>query len=154
MGRPEPRPCARRKADVVAKLGAQGADVWVASASPDGVAHLVPLSLCWDGECVVVALESGSVTARNVVANGRARLALGPTRDVAVLDTVLDVAHPVDDAPAAVADAYAAQAKWDPRGSTDGEYVFLRLRPVRIQAWREADEIAGRTVMRDGRWRC
>jgi hypothetical protein len=26
------------------------------------------------------------------------------------------------------------------------------LRPERIQAWREADEIAGRTLMRDGAW--
>jgi hypothetical protein len=30
--------------------------------------------------------------------------------------------------------------------------VFLVLRPVRIQAWRESDEIAGRTLMRDGAW--
>lgn len=30
--------------------------------------------------------------------------------------------------------------------------TFLVLRPVRVQAWREADEIAGRTLMRDGRW--
>ena len=26
------------------------------------------------------------------------------------------------------------------------------LRPVRVQAWREADEIAGRDLIRDGRW--
>ena len=33
-------------------------------------------------------------------------------------------------------------------------YVFLVLRPVRVQAWREANEIAGRTLMRDGiSWR-
>ena len=31
-------------------------------------------------------------------------------------------------------------------------YVFVRLRPIRIQAWREADELAGRTIMRDGEW--
>jgi hypothetical protein len=46
--------------------------------------------------------------------------------------------------------AYAAQADWDPRGSAG--YVFLVLRPERIQAWREADEIAGRTLMRGGTW--
>ena len=47
-------------------------------------------------------------------------------------------------------EAYVAQADWDPRGDTG--YVFLVLRPVRVQAWREANEIAGRTLMRDGRW--
>jgi len=26
------------------------------------------------------------------------------------------------------------------------------LRPDRVQAWREADEIAGRTIMRAGDW--
>ena len=46
--------------------------------------------------------------------------------------------------------AYAAQADWDPRLSAG--YVFFVLRPVRVQAWREANEIAGRTLMRDGSW--
>ena len=31
-------------------------------------------------------------------------------------------------------------------------YVFLVLRPERVQAWRESDEIAGRTLMRRGSW--
>jgi hypothetical protein len=51
---------------------------------------------------------------------------------------------------AELGEAYAAQADWDPR--TSSGYVFLVLRPVRIQAWRESDEIAGRTLMRDGAW--
>ena len=38
----------------------------------------------------------------------------------------------------------------DPRRS-DG-YVFLVLRPLRVQARRESDEIAGRTLMRRGSW--
>jgi hypothetical protein len=44
-----------------------------------------------------------------------------------------------------------AQAGWDPRES--GESMrFLVLRPLRIQAWREADELPGRTLMRGGAW--
>ena len=46
--------------------------------------------------------------------------------------------------------AYVAQADWDPR--RDSGYVFLVLRPIRVQAWREANEIPGRTLMRDGTW--
>jgi hypothetical protein len=63
----------------------------------------------------------------------------------AALETVVDVS--ADDALGA---AYAAQADWDPRG--EAGYVFLVLRPVRVQAWREANEIAGRTLMRGGTW--
>jgi hypothetical protein len=31
-------------------------------------------------------------------------------------------------------------------------YRWFRITPRRIQAWREANELAGRTLMRDGRW--
>jgi len=124
-------------------------DVWVATASAAGAPHLVPVSLAWVDERVVIAVEATSVTARNVTASGQARLAVGPTRDVVMIDAVLEETVDVaaDDALGA---AYVAQADWDPRRDTG--YVFLVLRPVRVQAWREANEIAGRTLMRDGSW--
>jgi hypothetical protein len=158
-----PRPSPQRKADTLAKLEATGADVWVASASAasdDATSadeaqarpYLVPLSLAWIDERVVVALEADSQTARNVVQQGRARLALGPTRDVVIIDAVLDRAVPMIDVPATLADRYAAQADWDPRSVGGGVYVYLVFRPERIQAWREAGELAGRTLMRAGTW--
>jgi hypothetical protein len=100
-------------------------------------------------EQVVVAVGGTSVTARNLTASGRARLGLGPTRDVVMIDAELVRAIGVGD-DEALGDAYAAQADWDPRSAAG--YVFLVLRPVRLQAWREADEIEGRTLMRAGRW--
>ncbi|HZJ27582.1 MAG TPA: pyridoxamine 5'-phosphate oxidase family protein [Acidimicrobiia bacterium] len=142
---------AQRKVDVLAKLAARHADVWVASASETGRAHLVPLSLAWDGERVIIATEPSAVTTRNIVSSGIARLALGATRDVVMVDAVLDRAVDVGRVPPEVADAYAGQADWDPRAA-GGDFWFLLLRPERIQAWREADEIAGRTVMREGVW--
>ena len=57
----------------------------------------------------------------------------------------------VGGAPAAIADGYAAQSDWDPRAAGEG-YVYVVLRPHRVQAWREANEIKGRTLMRDGEW--
>ena len=54
----------------------------------------------------------------------------------------------VDDA---TQDRYARVAGWDPRTEA-GEHVWLRVAPTRIQAWREANELAGRTVMRNGTW--
>jgi hypothetical protein len=140
---------ATRKLDTLAMLATPAIDVWVATASATGAPHLVPLSLAWVGERVVVAVEATSVTARNLTTTGTARLAVGPTRDVVAIEAVLE--RTVDVAgDAALGDAYVAQADWDPR--TSPGYVFLVLRPVRVQAWREANEIAGRTLMRDGAW--
>ncbi|MDN4161072.1 pyridoxamine 5'-phosphate oxidase family protein [Nocardioides abyssi] len=148
-----PRDPQTRKRDALARLTSPAVDTWVASASPAGAAHLVPLSLCWTSDRAVVAVDSTSVTARNVVATGRARLGVGPTRDVVMIDAELDRVVPADetaDDGGALGTAYATQADWDPRGSTG--YAFLVLRPVRVQAWREVDEMAGRTLMTDGRW--
>jgi hypothetical protein len=63
----------------------------------------------------------------------------------AVLERGVDVA-----AGESVGSAYVAQADWDPRRTTG--YQFLVLRPVRVQAWREVNEIPGRTLMRGGTW--
>jgi hypothetical protein len=99
----------------------------------------------------VVALVADSRTALNIEQSGVARLALGPTRDVVLIDARLDRAIPTAGIEADLATRYAAQADWDPRDE-GGQYVYLVLRPVRIQAWREANELAGRTLMRNERW--
>lgn len=149
MGTTEPRDGEARKRDTLAMLASPTVDVWVATASRSGAPYLVPLSLAWVDERVVVAVKESSATARNLTSSGAARLALGPTRDVVMVDAAL---HQTLDVAAdeALATAYAAQADWDPRDEPG--YVFLVLRPVRVQAWREANEIPGRTLMRDGEW--
>lgn len=147
----QPRDPRTRKADTLAKLRAPAADVWVASTAGGG-AHLVPLSLAWLEDRAVLALDESSVTARNVAAAGGARLGVGPTRDVVLIDAVVERTVPVAAAPPELADGYAAQADWDPRADAGEGYVYLVLRPVRIQAWREVNELAGRTLMRDGVW--
>lgn len=142
----------QRKADTIAKLEAVGADTWVATASTKGIAHLVPLSYAWDGECVVLAAEASSLTVRNVRSSRRARLGFGPTRDVVIVDGELDrLLDATDDAADDTARAYADQAAWDPRHESE-PYVFVFLRPRRVQAWREANELSGKVLMRDGEW--
>lgn len=151
-----PRSRAERIAQTLATLRGPAADVWVSSAEvgSDGksLPYLVPLSLAWFGERVVLALDVNSRTARNIVASRVCRLGLGPTRDVVLIDAMLEETVKASEALPALADGYAAQADWDPRREESGEYVYLVLRPDRIQAWREANELAGRTLMRDGRW--
>jgi hypothetical protein len=152
---PEPRSAAQRKADTLAKLSAPAADIWVASAalSPDGVAqpYLVPLSLAWVDGRIVLALEADSRTARSLPLGTRTRLALGPTRDVVMIDATVEQVASTTDTATAVADAYAAQSDWDPRTAGPG-FVYLMLAPTRIQAWREVNELADRTLMRNGEW--
>jgi hypothetical protein len=145
-----PRDRARRKADTLAKLAGPAADAWVATTAGD-LPYLVPLTLAWLRERIVLATESRSRTARAITTTGTARLALGGTRDVVMIDAVLESAIAVGEAPEWLAEGYAERADWDPRTAGDG-YAFLVLRPERIQAWREANEISGRTLMRDGRW--
>ena len=97
----------------------------------------------------MIAVEGSSLTARNLTASGEARLAVGAARDVVMIDAVLEQAVDVA-ADETLGAAYVAQADWDPRRSTG--YLFLVLRPTRMQAWRESNEIPGRTLMRDGIW--
>ncbi|RSM52623.1 hypothetical protein DMB66_39895 [Actinoplanes sp. ATCC 53533] len=150
MTHPGPRPPADRKADVLAKLTAAVPDVWVATAAAD-TPYLVPLTMAWLRERIVLATDAKSRTAANLTATGVARIALGATRDVVMIDAVLGETFPVAQAPAWVAEGYANGTDWDPR-QAGGTYVYLILRPDRVQAWREVNEIADRTLMRNGTW--
>ena len=145
-----PRNRQQRRTDTLAKLGAE-ADVWVATANADGSPYLVPLSLFWDGKHVVVSAQRESRTIQNLLRSRAARLGLGPTRDVVLIDALVDGSWPAAEVPADMAEAFAARAGWDPR-EEDGDYVYVALEPSRIQAWREANELAGRTLLRGGNW--
>jgi len=143
-----PRSRARRRRDSEHRL-ASDVDVWVATASPDGMPHLVPLSFDWDGDTLLLA-TTDSPTARNLAATRVVRLALGPTRDVTVIDGDVEVIE-IDAMPRERGDRFAASAGFDPRALTT-PYRWFRVTPRRVQAWREEDELVGRELMRDGRW--
>jgi hypothetical protein len=146
-----PRTRAQRRADALALLNRRTIDAWVATAAGDAKVHLVPLSLAWHDGRVILATKRSSATARNLEISGECRLAVGSSRDVVMIDARLDSSSAVGEAPSEVAEAYAAQADWEPRDDPEG-LAYLLLAPQRIQVWREANEIEGRTVMRDGRW--
>ncbi len=50
-----------------------------------------------------------------------------------------------------MARGFATAVGWDPREAGKG-WIFFRLRPTRIQAYRGYDELEGRDVMRDSTW--
>ena len=148
MTPPPARPRAQRREDVLTRLR-DDVDVWVASADAAGRAYLVPLSFHWDGTAIVLATLRESRTARNLTRAGRARVALGHTRDVVMIDGTVEVL--ATGADPRLEDAHAASTGFDPRTEPD-DYVYLRITPVAIQAWREANELAERQLMRSGAW--
>jgi hypothetical protein len=139
----------QRQEDARALLRSE-VDAWVASADAQGVAYLVPLSFYWDGAKLVIATPEASRTARNLRRAGVARVALGPPRDVVMLDGALEFVPTADIAPE-LGDAHAAAVGFDPRPYAE-PHVYILLTPQRIQAWRSAAELRGRTILRDGVW--
>ena len=147
-GVPPARSRAQRKADTLERLRAD-VDLWVASADETGTAYLVPLSFVWDGTALTIATPRSSPTARNLLRAGEARVALGTTRDVVLVDGTVDELPIGTDAE--LEDAHAAATGFDPRTLAE-EYTYLRITPRAIRAWREANELDGRLLMQDGRW--
>ncbi|MEV6932303.1 pyridoxamine 5'-phosphate oxidase family protein [Dactylosporangium sp. NPDC051485] len=144
---PPPRPLARRREDTLRRLE-HDVDAWVATADAEGTPYLVPLSFLWEGETLLISTAATNPTARNLLAGGRVRLTVGPTRDVVLIE---GTAQRVGEVPDELGDAFAAKTGFDPRRQRN--YPYFRIRPELIQAWREVDELAGRDLMVAGEWR-
>ncbi len=150
MSRPPARDHATRLADTRGRLE-RDEDLWLATASAGGgEPALVPLSFHWDGSTLLLATPRTSPAGRNLRSTRRARVALGTLRDVVVIDVDAEELE-MDVVPADRWAGYAARTGWDPR-EAGPEYAAYLLRPSRVQAWRESNELAGRTLMRDGAW--
>jgi Pyridoxamine 5'-phosphate oxidase len=146
---PPPRSRTQRKRDALDRLE-HDVDAWVATADPaTGTPYLVPLSFLWDGTTLLVATPSSSPTGRNLGATGKVRLGIGPTRDLVLIEGTAQTLTPAD-LPEEVGDAFAAKTGFDPRQLTG--YLYFRIRPVRLQAWREANELKDRDLMHGGAW--
>lgn len=142
------RTAPERKQDALHRLE-HDVDAWVATAGDDGP-YLVPLSYLWDGHTLLFATPAASPTIRNLRVSGRARLGIGPTRDLVLIE---GTAHLLasGDITREIGDAFAQKTGFDPRELTT-PYVYFRIAPQRLQAWREANELPGRDLMRDGEW--
>ncbi|RZB13841.1 pyridoxamine 5'-phosphate oxidase family protein [Streptomyces sp. F001] len=150
MTQPAPRTAEQRKQDTLHRLE-HDEDVWVATADAGGgVPYLVPLSFLWDGSTLLLATPGAGPTGRNLRATGRTRLGIGPTRDVVMVDGTVDTIT-LAELSEEEGDRFAAKTGFDPRELTT-PYLYFRVRPTRIQAWREAGELDGRELMRDGKW--
>lgn len=109
----DPRSRAQRHRDTEHRL-THDEDVWVASASADGAPYLVPLSFDWDGEALLMATPTDSPTGRNLAATRAARLGLGHTRDVSMIEGEVGVLE-IDALPQERGDRFVAHTGFDPR---------------------------------------
>ena len=111
---------------------------------------MTPLSFEWDGETLLLATPTKSVTGRNLAATGTVRIGLGHTRDVTLIHGDVEVLA-LDAVPEARCERFAARTGFDPRRE-DSPYGWFRVTPRRVLAWGEENELADRLLMRDGRW--
>ncbi|TDD96474.1 hypothetical protein E1298_03045 [Actinomadura rubrisoli] len=146
---PVPRSLAERRAHARNRLET-GFQMWLATGSNGHGAHLIPVAHVWDGSALYTATFTQSRTVANIKGHPQARVALGDTADVVMIDTSASLMD-VPDIDADIAERYA-KVSTDPRTSPEGMFVYLRLHPRRIQVWNGFHEFVGRTVMRDGRW--
>ncbi|WP_327009006.1 pyridoxamine 5'-phosphate oxidase family protein [Dactylosporangium sp. NBC_01737] len=134
------RGAAQRVADTLHRLE-HDVDAWVATASPQGEPCMVPLSFLWDGSTLLFSTLDSNPTARNLAANGQARVAVGPTRDVVLMECAVETV-PAAQLPPGVVEAFADKTGFRP----GPRYVYLRMTPLRVQAWREVNELADRDL--------
>ena len=148
---PPPRSPQQRRRDTLDRLE-RDVDAWVATAdATGGTPYLVPLSFLWDGGSLLIATPSSSPTGQNLQATGRARLGIGPTRDLVLIEGTVGTILPATEVPDELGDAFAAKTGFDPRQLSG--YRYFRIHPQRLQAWREANELGGRELMAGGQWR-
>ena len=138
-----------RKSDVLQVLGGN-MDAWLSTADPKGRPHVIATSTWWTGSEIVVTTRGASRTARNMAVNPHVKLVLGVPDDAVTIDAEVVESKPVEDAPD-LAGGFAASAGWDPREVGEG-WMFYRLKPNRIQAFRGYKEVENRDVMRGSRW--
>lgn len=140
------RPLRRRIVDSVARFK-NDVDCIVATSSPTGAPNAVPLSFVWVNRRFYICTRETNRTVCNVRKTGAARLVLGPTRDVVLVDGHVTL-RSMESCPAKVRDAFKSRVDWE-IAEESGDYVLMVVKPHKVQAWRMEREL---TIMRDGRW--
>ena len=142
----DPRSRSQRIVDTLRRLE-EDADGWVASTDAERP-WLAPLSFLWHDGQLLFATNFSTPTAGNARAIPRVRVALGHTRDVVIVEGQVTLAASTDLTDDETA-TYEAKHRSDPRTWADS---VIRVKPSRILAWREENELAGRLLMRGGDW--
>ncbi len=143
------RTAAQRRVDSVRRLE-NDASIWIATASAIGIPHLIPLSLAWDGEHLLLATPTNSPTVRNATDTGAVKATLDSAEDVVLIDGTAEVSD-FGAADAGHLGTYVQRVGWNP-ADQDGEWSLLVVRPRTVRAWNSVAEGTGRTIMKEGDW--
>ncbi|MFE7511552.1 pyridoxamine 5'-phosphate oxidase family protein [Streptomyces sp. NPDC057540] len=143
------RDTAERTRDTLERLVSER-DIWVSTAHPDHGPHQVPLWFLWDGRAVWMCTGAHSATVRNARAEPRVRLGLPDALDVVLMQGEA-ACFSAQEVPEEAGDAFAGKFGWDPR-LEEAPYVYLRVAPRTVRAWRGVPELRDRIVMREGVW--
>lgn len=144
------RTAAQRVADTRALFEGNPAG-WLATASPEGEAHVIAVSACWTGEALLIATRGDSPTARNLAAAGTAKLALGTPADAVIVDLAVVERRASGPGSGEVGERFTSAMGWDP-AAEPGAWDYFLCAPRRVQAYRGYGERPGSTIMREGRW--
>lgn len=136
----------QRIVDTLRRLD-EDTDAWVASTDAERP-WLAPLSFLWHDGYLLFATSSSTPTASNARTVPLVRVALGHPRDVVIIQGHASTCGPADVADEEI-EKYQTKHGSNPRDWADS---FIRVRPVRILAWRESNEIARRLLMTAGIW--
>jgi hypothetical protein len=121
----------------------------LASASAEGEPYLAPLSFDCDGEALLMATPSDSLTGSNLAATWAVRPALGHTRDVSMIEARSRSSRSTHCCSSGLTGSprrpASTRVSWPRRTAGSAS-------PRRVQAWREVSELPDRELMRDGRW--
>lgn len=149
LDQPIARSLDQRRADALQKLAANY-QLWLATGSDGQGAHLIPVAYVWDPAALTLttATFERSRTVANLQARPRARVAVGDTADLIMIDATASFIA-VDAIDQDCADKFALVSH-DPRVMPG--LVYLRLAPQRVQVWNGYHEFSGRTAMINGEW--
>jgi hypothetical protein len=146
----EPRDTKTRTQDTLTRL-INDTDAMVATSDAYGNVHMVPLCFYYEQSgSLLMATPATNQTARNWIMTKKARVSLGHTRDMVMMIGHFEIVGP-SELTSDLMDHYAIKTGWDPREFPE-PHVYARFVPQRVQAWRELNEMAGREIMRHGRW--
>jgi hypothetical protein len=147
---PPARSRQQRKLNALTRLESD-VDAWIATVDEtNSTPYLVPLSFLWDGNSLLISTPASTQTGRNLQQTGTVRVGIGPTRDVVLIEGTVAAIAPTE-LPEEIGNAFATKTGFDPRQEV-GNYLYFRIHPQRMQAWRESNEQKGRTIMWNGQW--
>src|SRR5512145_1459650 len=105
-------------------------NLWLATVRPNGAPHLAPIWFVWVAGKIYLCTGADSVKVRNLRQNPRVSIALEDGAQPIVIE---GLAHPIEQAEAAVQAEFQRKYEWDI--STDDTYTqVIEIKPTKFRS--------------------